>query len=227
MKSAWFGVLVIGSILVGGAAEAQEMCRYREYVLGSSLESVTRVSGALASDARTLHERPAMLQRLLWRAPYLKSLARSADPVRDVAFSFYDGALYQVIVNYDRTRTEGLTSADLVEAVSSEYGPGVLAGLSSRRNLPGESSPGSVVVARWQNAEMLLTLLQSEGAPEFQLILISKSLGAQAQRALREAARLDLVEGPRREQENREKASRDAAVAREKARDTNKAAFRP
>ena len=47
---------------------AQELSRYRAYILESSLESVISVSGARAADVKTLHERPAKIQELEWRA---------------------------------------------------------------------------------------------------------------------------------------------------------------
>jgi len=43
----------------------------------------------------------------------------------------------------------------------------------------------------------------------------------------REAARLDAIEAPRRAVEQQKKEAADADAAREKARTTNKAAFRP
>ena len=61
---------------------AQELTRYRDYALGSSLASVVAVSGARATDVRTLHERPAMIQELAWRAPYVRTGAALADPKR-------------------------------------------------------------------------------------------------------------------------------------------------
>ncbi|MGH9345864.1 MAG: hypothetical protein ACRD26_01225 [Vicinamibacterales bacterium] len=45
------------------------MSRYRVYVLGSSLDSVITASGVRAASAKTLHERPAVIQELEWRAP--------------------------------------------------------------------------------------------------------------------------------------------------------------
>lgn len=224
---AWSAALVAGSILVTNTAAAQEISRYRDDVLGSSVASVMTANGLQASDLRILHDRPGLIQQALWRAPHVASPELSSDAVRDVAYSFHDGTLYQIVVNYDRRRTEGMTGADVVEAVSAEYGPGVRAGQDSWRDLPPEALPGSVVLARWQDSDALLTLVQSEAAPEFQLILISKSLGRQALRAIREAARLAVIEGPRREQQRRHEAMLDAAAARDKARVENKAAFRP
>ena len=218
-------LIAVGLILVGQLAFAQDMSRYRAYVLESSLDSVVAASGARASDARTLHERPATIQELGWRAPYVDSRNTVADPVREVFFTFYNDALYRVRVHYDRDRTEGLTNSDIVESVSTTYGVPILA--SARTSPPVEAFPDSIVVARWENADALLTLIRASYAPEFQLILVSKVLSAQARTAVREAVRLDAIEAPRREAAQRKKEAGEASAAHDKTSIANKAAFRP
>jgi hypothetical protein len=83
------------------------------------------------------------------------------------------------------------------------------------------------VLARWENAESLVTLVRGSYTPEFQLILVSKPLATRAQGAVREAIRLDAIEAPRREAEQRKKEAGDASAARDRTRIANKAAFRP
>ena len=200
---------------------------YRAYVLESSLESVIATRGARAADAKTLHERPATVQELEWRAPYVDSRNTQADPVREITFMFYNDALYQVTVKYDRDRTEGLTNTDIVESLSTAYGAPLLPSGRTRTSPPVEGFPDSILVARWENADSLLTLIRGSYTPEFQLILVSKSLNARARTAIREAVRLDAVEAPRREAAQRKKEAGDASAARDKTRIANKAAFRP
>jgi hypothetical protein len=217
----------VGLILGGQLAFAQDMSRYRAYVLESSLDSVVAASGARSADAKTLHERPATIQQLEWRAPYVDSRNTQADPVREITFTFYNDALYQVIVNYDRDRTEGLANGDIVESLSAVYGAPTLASARTRTSAPAEAFPDSIVVARWENADSLLTLIRGSYTPEFQLILVSKSLSARARTAVREAVRLDAIEAPRRETAQRKKEAGEASAARDKTRIANKAAFRP
>jgi hypothetical protein len=220
-------VIAVGLILGGQLAVAQDMPRYRSYVLESSLDAVVLASGARAADAKTLHERPATIQQLEWRAPYVDFRNTLADPVRAITFTFYNDALYQVIVNYDRARTEGLTNGDIIESLSAAYGAPILASARTRTSPPVEALLDSVVVARWENADSLLTLIRESYTPEFQLILVSKSLSARARTAVREAVRLDAIEAPRRQAAQREKEAGDATAARDKTRVVNKAAFRP
>ena len=83
------------------------------------------------------------------------------------------------------------------------------------------------MLAQWDSPGSSLTLLRSAYPAEFQLVLMSKALSTRAQSAIREAGRLDVIEAPRRELEQRKKEIADADAARDKTRTTNKAAFRP
>ena len=213
-------------LLSAQLASAQDMSRYRAYALASSLDAVVTASGARGADAKTLHERPAKIQELQWRSPYVSSRDLLADPVRDIAFSFYDNALYQVIVTYDRDRTEGLTNEDIIESLSVAYGAPVLATVKTRTSPPAGASADGIVLARWDSAESSLTLVRGSYTPEFQLVLISKPLSTRARTAIREANRLDALDAPRRESEQRKKDAATASAVRDKTRVTNKAAFR-
>jgi hypothetical protein len=216
-------VIAVGLILCGPLAFAQDMSRYRAYVLESSVDSVVAASGARAADTTTLHQRPATIQQLEWRAPYIDYRDTLADPVREMSFTFYNDALYQVVVNYDRDRTEGLTNRDIVESLAAAYGPPA----KTRASAPPEAFSDSIVLARWETAESLLTLTRCSFSPDVQLFLIAKRLSARARTAVREAIRLDAIEAPHREAIQRKKEASEASAARDKARSTNKAAFRP
>jgi hypothetical protein len=220
-------VLIASLVLGGQIAATPDTSRYRAYVLESSVASVLAATGGRPSDVTTLHERPALIQELLWRAPYVSAMDTPADPVRDIAFRFHDNALYSIVVTYHRDRTEGLTNADVIAGLSTTYGEPVIVAARTRLVLPTEALPDSVVLARWENGDSLLTLVRKSYSPEFQLILISKPLSARATGAIREAAKLDAIDAPRRESAQRKKDADDASAALDKTRSTNKAAFRP
>ena len=217
-------IAAVGLVFSAEVVSAQDSFRYRTYVLESSLESVVAASGARAADVKTLHERPARIQELEWRAPYGSAGSEQADPVRDVSFTFYNDALFQILVSYDRDRTEGLTNNDVIESLSATYGVPVP---KAARRRPAAAPPDSVVLAQWENAASSLTLVRGEYPAEFQLLLISKPLTARARSSMQEAIRLDAIEAPRRELDQRNKEVADASAARDKTRTTNKAAFRP
>ncbi len=203
---------------------AQDLSSYRAYVLGSSLDSILAASESRAADTRVLHERPALIQQLEWRAPYARSGAEPADPVRTILFSFSDNVLYQLLVSYDPARTDGLSNSDIIESLTVAYGTPLPA---SARNRPLDAAPDTVVLAQWDRASSSLALLRGLYSAEFQLMLTSKALSTRARGAIREAARLDIADAPRREREQRKKEAAGAIAAREKTRATNKAAFRP
>lgn len=220
-------IAAIGLLLSAHATWAEDMSRYRAYVLASSVESIVASSGVREAETRTLHSRPAKIQELEWRAPYASSTAALVDPVRDISFTFIDDSLFQIVVTYDRDRTEGLTGADLVETLTSSYGPPVRNAGNASIPRPAAAHPDAIVVAQWETALERLTLVRGSYSPDFQLILVSKDLSARARAVTREALRLDAAEAPRREANQRKQDAADASAAREKTRTTNKAAFRP
>jgi hypothetical protein len=213
--------------LFGHVASAQDVSRYRGYALESTLASVVAASGARAADARTLHERPAKIQEIEWRAPYASSADALADPVRGIVFTFLDDALYQVVVSYDRDRTDGLTNKDIIDTLTTAYGPPVLRSASQQPTRPAAAHADTIALAQWETAEASLTLVRGTYTPEFQLILFSKPLSLRARNAAREAVRLDAAEAPQRELDQRKKEAAAASAAREQTRTTNKSAFRP
>ena len=224
MNSARVLFIAVVLVVTSQPGSAQDLSRYRVYVLESSLESVVAASGARAADAKTLHERPAKIQELEWRAPYASSGGELADPVRGAVFTFCNDALYQIVVSYDRDRTNGLTNSEIIESLTALYGNPVL---KSANNRPPVALPDTVVLAQWDSPASSLTLVRDAYSREFQLVLVSKALSARARTAIREAGRLDAIEAPRRELEERKKEVADAAGALDKIRTTNKAAFRP
>ena len=222
-----FAIAVAALSGIGEVAAAQDVSRYRGYVLESTLESVVATSEARPTDAKTIHERPAKIQELEWRAPYLSYGSEPADPVRDIAFTFLDDALYQIVVSYDRDRTDGLTNNDIIDMLIPAYGTPVRGSANTPATRPAAAHADTSVLAQWETAQASVTLVRGTYAPEFQLILISKPLSMRARAAAREAIKLDAAEAPRRESDRRKKEAAEASAAREKTRATNKAAFRP
>ena len=221
-------VLAVAFIVVlsGSPLGAQDLSRYRDYALESSVTSVATISKARESETKTLYERPARIQRLEWRAPYVTSGTEMADPVHDVLFDFFNDQLYQIVVNYDRDRMEGLTTADVLASVSATYGVPALK-TAAPGALPIDRPADAMIVARWEDAASLVILTRGSYSPQFQLMLISKALNTQARAAVKQARQLDVQEAPQRERDQRKKESADALAASQKARVVNKAAFRP
>ena len=226
MNRARIVVLATGVFLGVQLASAQDLSRYRGYALDSSLASVIASSGAPADRAMTLHRRPATIQELEWRAPYSSVGSAAADSVREIAFSFYNDALYQLLVTYDRDKTDGLTNKDLVESLSVTYGAPITRP-SGNRSGPSTGLADTIVLAQWEDGSASVTLLKDSYSPVFQLRLVSKPLMTLAQGAIREAVRLDAIEAPRAAAALRDKAAADEKAAIDKTRTQNKATFKP
>jgi len=222
-------VAITAQVLAVTPASGQELTRYRGYALESSIASTVKIGGSRESDIKTLHERPSRIQELEWRAPYVRSQGTMVDPVRTLLLGFIDNQLYRIAVTYDPERTAGLTTKDVVDSISATYGSPVVASPRAARSLAASEVPADVrTVAQWEDVSSLLTLTQTSSyLPQFQLVLLSKALGASAQVAIKESSRLDKQEAPQRAIDQRKKDVDDALEATEKARVANRAAFKP
>src|SRR4029453_8951281 len=89
--------------------DAQEQMRYRDFELGSDLSAVAALASTTPSQAKFIHQRPAVIQDLEWRPRYFSgSETLGTEPVAVVMFNFYNDQLFRIIVDYDRHRTEGM-----------------------------------------------------------------------------------------------------------------------
>jgi hypothetical protein len=188
-------LLVVGGVL-SAATVAKDLSRYRDFQLGSNLATVARQVGASPSEAKVIHRRPVLIQELNWRPQGLGPSSQT-ESVQEVVFTFYDGELFQIAVNYDRYETEGMTADDLIEAISATYGA------AENPKLPANAAEGQYgekeeIVARWQDSRYSYDLIRSSYGPGFKLTGVLKRLEAQAQTAIHEAKRLDDQEAPQR-----------------------------
>jgi hypothetical protein len=165
---------------------------------------------------------------VVWQAPYTGPA--DTDPVHDVRLTFVNDELYQIVVSYERGRTAGMTSEDVVTTLSATYGRPLLHDARTSTQPIEVDVPAEMkVVAQWDDTAAQVWLLRSRhaGSAQFQLALVSKRLNSVARRAIVEARRLDVIEAPQREMERRAAAAAANAEAEVKAREANKATFRP
>src|SRR6266480_2598277 len=101
---------------------SQDLSKYREFQFGTNLLAVAKQADMKPSEAKVIHQRPAMIQELEWRPRRSFGSLPEADPVKEILFSFYNGELFRMLVTYDQYRTQGLTYEDMVEAISALYG---------------------------------------------------------------------------------------------------------
>jgi hypothetical protein len=225
-----FAVGALGLVLSTQSLHGQDRSRYRDYQLGGSLSSITALTGVPASEARTIHLRPAIMQELQWQRPYLASRTppAQADPVKQIVFSFYNDQLSKMVVDYDTDRTAGMTNDDVIDAISNDYGPPLKPVLRAGRAIASQTEQDSgTPVAQWGDGDYSLVLYRSSYRSGLRIIMTSPRLEALARTADAQALRLDQRDAPRLELERRKKETDDARASEEKARLVNKPAFRP
>jgi hypothetical protein len=223
MSKALASFLLFG--LMPAALPAGELSRYRDFKFGTDLPTVAKQMGASSSRAKAIHIRPALIQELEWR-PQPLGFSSKSEPVQDVVFTFYDGQLFRIAVNYDSHETEGLTAEDIVEVISVTFGAAVKAG-DLPKAAAGSYGDQDEIVARWQDSQYRFDLVRSRDEYDFKLVGVLKKLEAPAQAAILEAARLDKQEAPQRDAARvltEEDAAKDKLA---KARLVNKPKFKP
>jgi len=205
---------------------AQDLGKYRDFQFGMSIGSVADQIQMKVSEARTRHERPALIQTLEWDRIGYPEPSRKADSTRSIRFDFYNGELSRMLVTYDPADTEGLTADDMIEVISAVYGtaskPEDSISVSSATYEDSEK-----VLARWEDAQYSYNLFRFSYAHIFGLLAFSKTLDLMATSASREADRLDKQEAPAKELARQKKQAEDARTAEETARSLNKPKFHP
>ena len=226
----WCAACALGLVLSTDALHGQDRSRYRDFQLGGDLPSISALSGVAAKEARAIHLRPALMQELQWQRPYSSSgpTPAATEAVRQIVFSFYNDQLSRMVVDYDYDRTAGMTDADMIDAISAEYGPRLTPPAKASRAEPSRVEEESgTPVARWGDADYSVVLYRSSYRAGLRIIVASPRLEALARTADAEAIRLDEREAPGRELARQKKETDDARASEEKARIANKPAFRP
>ena len=231
MKNREFiGAAAVGLVLYGAVAAGQDFSRYREFELGTAVTAVSTLTGVATSELKTIHRRPAVIQELTWRPRYRVHGTPIADidSVEQMVFDFHDDRLFRVTVYYDRKQTEGLTDADMIEAISVLYGSQVKRVSPSRVQSTAVYDDTGARIAAWGNGSHSVTLYRlSSYATSFRLVMTAEAVAALARTAAARAVVLDAREAPQREAAREKKEADDRRAAEEKARATNKTTFRP
>jgi hypothetical protein len=222
-----FGGLLQLVPVSAAAMGGPDLSRYRSFQFGETLPAVAKQAGLDVSQAKVIHARPALLQELEWPIWLASSFDSPQDPVRTILFSFYNGELFRILVSYDRDDTKGLTTEDIIEAISAQYGaatePANVEIVFSSTQVYNDSE---AIIARWEDSQHSFDLYRSSYQPTFGMIAFSKGLDALARTATAEAIRLDAAEAPQREIQRQNQEDEKNRESLEKARQVNKNKFR-
>jgi len=223
-------VLLFSSVALSASGlRGLDLATYRNFHLGMSLGDVAKEANLPASSpVQLLSSRPERIEELDWHVNWAPLQTAQSNPFSEVLFRFYNGELFEMAVTYDRDQTRGLTEADMIEAISTVYGP------AAANSVPGEvifNSGGSgrilKVIACWENAGSQISLVRLPYGTNFGIVISSRANEALAEKAIVESKRLDQLEAPQRELALRARQLADARAADEKARTLNKPGFRP
>jgi len=214
------------AVLASPLLSAVDFSRYRSFRIGTDLATIAGQARMDPSQAKVVHRRPALIQELEWR-PQPLGPSTQTEAVSEVVFSFYNGELYRLVVNYDRYKTEGLTAEDLIAAISATYGSATRS--AAEIVLPSIYGDNETleILARWEDAEYSFNLVRFSHQTSFTLVALSKRLDVLARAAVIEAVRLDAQEAPQREIALQDRQAEENRVQQEKARLANKPGFRP
>ena len=216
--------LLVGAVL-SAATVPGDLSTYRKFRLGTNLTTVSKQVGANASQVKTIHRRPVLIQELEWRPQPFGSGAQT-EATREIVFRFHDGELFLITVSYNRYGTEGLTADDLIEAISATYGVSTRP-TAAARTIQSDYGDTDDVVAEWQDPQYRFQLIRSSYGPTYKLVGALKRLEVSAQAAIVEAKRLDHEEAPQRDAARKADEEEAARVELQKARLSNKPKFRP
>jgi hypothetical protein len=228
-------VPAVAIVLSTAEFRAESVTSYREFGLGSSVQTVAALAKFDLAQVKTHHERPSLIQTIEWRAGYATPGSDAAkNPAKAIEFNFYDDQLYRIAVEYNPEQTRGMTPADIVEALSVVYGP-VLSPTSRNPALGGVDAEldAGRIIGRWAHLENRIVAYQetnlysSPDGSRFTVIVTSPRLASLSRSASAQAVRLDEREAPQREIDRRKKEVADEKLLQEQSRTTNKAAFTP
>jgi hypothetical protein len=205
------------------ALGGQDFSRYRSVSLGTSLPAILKYTGQTAIDVKLIHSRPALIQEVTWWPSNTSGTTAQPEDVREIVFSLYNGELYKMSVTYDRSSTQGLTTPDMMKAVTVKYGPVTNFVLAIDSPTNDQYDLKAKTIASWGNAQFAVDLVRSPFTDDFGLIIYSKRMNLDAELAIAESVRLEEQERPTREAQRQQKATNDLEETRQK----NRKVFQP
>jgi hypothetical protein len=224
MKTISRSILCLGALLLTASLlYGQDLSKYRSFSLESSLASVLKLSNQRLEDVKTVFGRPMLIQELTWWPSSARGVSSPPDSVEQILFSFTNGQLYKISVTYDRNSTEGLTVADMVKSISAKYGPATSVASQTDPMLNARYNMTPKPLASWEDSQFSLDLVRSSFTDRLGLVIYSKRINTEAERAIAEAVKLDALERPEKEAIERKKESDNLEATRER----NQKSFRP
>ncbi len=202
------------------------MSQYRGVALGDSVQAVVDRLKLVAADVKVVHERPTVVQELTWRPHrFISGSSVEPDPLAEMVLTFYEGRLARIAVIYDRERTQGLTNADLQEAMARVYGPSILMATQTQGAIG--LSYDRQTIGQWEDADSRLLLRREQYPTRVGLTITSIAGDRGLQDATSAGVRLHASEAPALDLARRTAEAAAVHAKDEKIRRDNKAGFKP
>jgi hypothetical protein len=224
MKTSLSSILCLSAFLcTASLLQGQDLSKYRGFSIGTSMANVLKLSDQKLADVKTIHGRPMLIQELTWWPSSSPGLSSRPEAVEQILFSFCNDRLYKISVTYEHSSTEGLTAADMVKSISAKYGPptGVELEIDPVMNTLYDMKQGPL--ASWQDSQYSFDLVRTSLSDHFGLVIYSKSANAEVELATAQALKLEELERPEKEADQKKKEADDLEAVREK----NQKSFHP
>jgi hypothetical protein len=194
--------LIIGFVLFllsSPVTFAQDLSKYRTFSLGMRLAALSKQVDATPNQVSVIHQSPVLIEELTWwPVESYRSSARS-EAVEQIRFSFCNRQLYKIAATYDETATRGLTTDDMIQAISATYGTAIRPPVDISASAHVSYSSTDIQVALWENSQYSATLFRSPLSTSFQLVMLSKQLNGQAEAAIAAAVKQEREDAPQAE----------------------------
>lgn len=224
MKTIHGSILCLSALFFWASSlQGQDLSKYRGFSLGNSLANVLKLSDEKLADVKTIHDRPILIQELIWWPSSTSGLSSRPETVEQMILSFANGRLYKISVTYEHSSTEGLTADDMVKSISAKYGPPttVESEIDPAMGTLYNMKPGPL--ASWKDSQNSFDLVRISFSDHFGLVIYSTQVNAEVELAGVEAVKLEELERPEKEAGQKRKQADDLEVTREK----NQKSFRP
>jgi hypothetical protein len=207
---------------------AQGRPHYRDYAMGDDLMAISRQIGQPLVDLTSTPAVAGAVQELRWHARYVRrGAAPAGDPVDRLVFSFYEHRLFRIVIDYAPDRTEGMTEADMVAAISALYGPPVRRTLASGVGVLSPPRAAETVIAQWTRGDQSVALLALQDRTAFRMIVVSSALETLARASGAPEAPVDRPDWPSIDAARARAAIFGAELLGQKTRHANLASFVP
>jgi hypothetical protein len=173
----------------GSERLGRTITRYREFHLGADVASISALTGLTASDVKTIHAGPALLQVLEWPEPYAASRDGAAEGVQRITFRFYNDQLFRLVIRHHRDRSDTTIEAHITR-ISGMYGQAMKPLLTVPRAPVG--AVGADVTARlatWNDGHHTAVLYGPSRGSGFRIVVTSVRLEQLARTAGADALR--------------------------------------